>query len=197
MVKLTKIYTKTGDGGRTMLGDGALVPKTSVRVEAYGAVDEANASLGLAVGACDQESEPGRAIRFILLTIQNELFDLGADLCVPIGKDEKPGEKLRITAGQTERIEKLIDEHNAGLGELRSFVLPGGSPLATRLHMARTVVRRAERRVASLIDAEHKATSPEPLIYLNRLSDLLFVLARLANDGGKGDVLWKPGAGRD
>lgn len=195
MVKLNKIYTRTGDGGRTKLGDGVDVPKHSLRVEAYGTVDEANAAIGVCVASMGQTpSDP--ALRSVLIRIQNELFDVGADLCVPVAGDEKPGVALRMTPAEPARLEALIDEHNERLEALSSFVLPGGTPAAAGLHLARTVVRRAERLVAQLCEVEPKATNPEALVYLNRLSDLLFVLARVANDNGRGDVLWKPGDGR-
>ncbi len=194
MVKLTRIYTRSGDDGRTMLGSGARVSKADLRVEAYGTVDEANAAVGLAVLACEQSGES--ALAALLRDLQHDLFDVGADLCAPIGPDERPGAKLRITKAQTERLEALIDEHNEGLGTLTSFVLPGGRPGACALHLARTVCRRAERLTAALIEAEGEATNAEAMKYLNRLSDLLFVLARVANGRGSGDVLWKPGKSR-
>lgn len=193
MVKLTKIYTRSGDDGRTMLGSGSRVPKTDPRVEAYGTVDEANAALGAAVLAC----EPGLpAIAALLREIQHDLFDVGADLCTPVVPGEAPDARLRVQADQTARLEELIDEHNAPLGPLTSFVLPGGSAPACALHVARTVCRRAERLVAGLLAAEPETTNAEALRYLNRLSDLLFVLARVANDGGRSDVLWQPGKSR-
>ena len=193
MVKLTKIYTKTGDRGETGLGSGARVAKTAPRVEAYGEVDEANAALGVAV-AVARRDPPDPELADLLETVQQDLFDVGADLCVPVEAGEEG--RLRVTSGQTARLEEAIDRHNAALGPLESFVLPGGSDLAAALHVARTVVRRAERRTVALMAAEPDATAPEPLRYLNRLSDLLFVLARVANDHGRGDVLWKPGANR-
>lgn len=207
MVRLTKIYTKVGDGGRTMLGDGKMVPKTDPRVEAYGTVDEANAAIGVALAALQaRRSMPGAPggpdearladIRDELTRIQHDLFDAGADLCVPIEPSEAPGAKLRIVEAQVERLERAIDRLNAGLGTLDSFILPGGSLIAAELHLARTVVRRAERRAAALLEREPARTNPKALVYLNRLSDLLFVMARAANDGGKADVLWKPGANR-
>ena len=193
MVKLTKIYTRTGDDGTTGLGTGSRTPKDSLRVEAYGDVDEANAFLGLAALEC---SKAGSPLAGDLMRIQQDMFDLGADLCVPIEPAESAGSKLRIIAAQTARLESLIDHHNEGLPPLNSFVLPGGSPAAAALHVARTVVRRAERRVVTLQRAEPRATNPETVKYLNRLSDLLFVLARVANDRGAKDVLWVPGANR-
>ncbi len=193
MVKLTKIYTRTGDGGETGLGDGSRVPKTDARVESYGTVDEANAAIGMAVLACGDET-----MRALLVRVQNDLFDVGADLCTPVKPGEHVGDALRVTGGQTAYLETQIDRVNADLDSLTSFVLPGGTELAARLHLARTIVRRAERRVIEFAEsaAESKdgAAAAEPIRYLNRLSDLLFVLARAAN-GGK-DVLWVPGSGR-
>ena len=191
MVRLSKIYTKVGDAGQTMLGDGAMLPKDHVRIEAYGAVDEANAAIGAAIIAC----APG-PIRDELVRIQHDLFDVGADLCVPIELAEKPGERLRVQPEQTARLEQRIDSLNEALAPLNSFVLPGGTPASAALHVARTTVRRAERRVASLLRAEPTRASGQALIFLNRLSDLLFVMARAANDNGKLDVLWIPGANR-
>ncbi len=193
MVKLTKIYTRSGDDGRTMLGSGARVPKDDLRVEAYGTVDEANALLGMSVLACEPEL-PGVAAS--LRTLQHDLFDVGADLCTPIDADEEPGSRLRIQAEQTKALEDLIDEHNAGLAPLTSFVLPGGSAASCALHAARTVTRRAERLVSALINHEPDRTNTETMKYLNRLSDLLFVLARVANGNGSRDVLWQPGKNR-
>ena len=193
MVYLSRIYTKSGDGGDTGLGDGTRVPKDSPRVEAYGQVDELNAVLGLVAAYCPDAPEGA-----LLRGIQNDLFDVGADLCVPPGE---PGvsatggpEQLRVTAPQAERLEAAIDRLNESLEPLRSFILPGGTPAAAWLHLARTVCRRAERAVATLMHAE--PVNPQVLIYLNRLSDFLFVLARVANDGGKADVLWVPGQNR-
>lgn len=190
MVKLTKIYTKTGDGGETGLGDGSRVAKTDPRVEAYGTVDEANAAIGVAVVACGDET-----MRRLLVLVQNDLFDVGADLCTPVKPGEHVGDALRVTGSQTERLEAEIDRVNAGLGTLTSFVLPGGTELAAHLHVARTVVRRAERRVIEFAESAEGAAAEEPIRYLNRLSDLLFVLARAANGGD--DVLWVPGGSRD
>lgn len=195
MPRLTKIYTKTGDAGDTMLGDGSRVRKSSARVAAYGDVDEANSAIGLAISAA-HEVDSLKPLRSDLLSIQQDLFDVGADLCTPKSPNEKTGEKLRITDGQITRIERMIDSHNAGLGALESFILPGGSEVASRLHLARTIVRRAERRVEALVQAEPDATNPRTLVYLNRVSDLLFVMARVANREAGGDVLWIPGANR-
>lgn len=199
MVKLNRIYTRTGDDGSTGLGSGKRVPKDDPRVEAYGTVDEANASIGVAIaiaGSTEPGSPADRILR-ILKEIQHDLFDVGADLCVPSAPGEAPGARLRVTQGQVERLERLIDEHNEALAALTSFVLPGGGRLAAGLHLARTIVRRAERLVVSLRTSDPAATSEVTVRYLNRLSDLLFVLARVANDGGATDVLWVPGANRD
>lgn len=196
MVRLSKIYTKFGDAGITMLGDGDTVPKQCPRVEAYGSVDEANAAVGLAVFALADHPDLQAAVA----STQHDLFDVGADLCTPIESNESPGAKLRITQPQIDRLESLIDQHNEGLPALNSFVLPGGSPASAHLHLARTATRRAERRTAELLTAEREATNPLALIYLNRLSDLFFVLSRRANtlgDTPPGDVLWVPGANRD
>jgi len=189
VVKLNKIYTKTGDDGTTALGAGGRVAKTDPRVEAYGDVDEANAAIGLAVIQADGP------VGDLLRSIQNDLFDVGGDLCVPTDPHEG-SDRLRVTPAQTERLEREIDACNERLSPLNSFVIPGGSPLSAGLHAARTVVRRAERRVAGLIEAQPDSTGTEPLKYLNRLSDLLFVLGRAANRDGADDVLWKPGANR-
>jgi cob(I)alamin adenosyltransferase len=186
MVFLSRIYTRSGDGGETGLGTGTRVPKDHPRVVAYGEVDELNAVLGLA-RAC-----PGMLEVELLRSIQNDLFDVGADLCVPPADDEPPGQRLRITPSQVERLERAIDRLNEPLQALQSFILPGGTTSAAWLHLARTVCRRAERSVVILARAE--PINPQALAYLNRLSDLLFVLARVANDGGRADVLWKPGA---
>lgn len=193
MVKLTKIYTRSGDDGRTMLGSGARVPKEDLRVEAYGTVDEANAFLGLAILACEN---PLPGVASSLRRLQHDLFDVGADLCTPIEPGEEAGTKLRIQEQQTKALEDLIDEHNAGLSTLTSFVLPGGSEASCALHAARTVARRAERLVSALLTDDPDRTNPETMKYLNRLSDLLFVLARVANANGADDVLWQPGKNR-
>ena len=189
MVRLTRIYTRGGDKGETSLGDGSRVPKQALRVEAYGTVDEANAAIGLARlhtgGDADADAMLGR--------VQNDLFDLGADLCTPEAGRRAAG-ALRIVAAQVERLEAEIDAMNAGLAPLDSFVLPGGSAAAAHLHLARTVTRRAERLVCSLAAAE--PVNPEAVKYLNRLSDHLFVLGRRLNDNGARDVLWQPGATR-
>jgi cob(I)alamin adenosyltransferase len=189
MVRLTRIYTRGGDGGLTSLGDGSRVAKHALRVEASGTVDEANATLGLARLHAERHGE----LDAMLARIQNDLFDLGADLCTPEDGRRAEG-ALRIVASQVARLEREIDALNATLAPLDSFVLPGGSAIAADLHLARTVTRRAERLVAAL--AEREAVNPEALKYLNRLSDHLFVLSRHANDGGALDVLWQPGGNR-
>jgi cob(I)alamin adenosyltransferase len=187
MVYLSRIYTRTGDKGETGLGDGSRVPKDHPRVEAYGSVDELNAVLGLLVGVLPDD-DPHRPL---LRSIQNDLFDVGADLCRPIAAQEQGGERLRVRPEQSQRLETEIDRLNASLSPLTSFVLPGGRPAAAWCHLARTVCRRAERAVAAL--GHQEAINSESLIYLNRLSDLLFVLARFVNDQGQADVLWVPG----
>ena len=184
MVKLTKIYTRGGDQGETSLGDGSRVEKNNPRVEAYGTVDEANAAIGVARLYCEGEYDS------MLGRIQNELFDLGADLCRP---ENKSG-TLRIISSQVERLEQEIDEMNKHLLPLNSFILPGGSSVAARLHVARTVVRRAERLTITLAKCE--TINPIVINYLNRLSDHLFQLARVLNENGKKDVLWQPGMTR-
>lgn len=195
VVKLNKIYTRTGDDGTTGLATGDRVPKDAVRVDAYGTVDEANAFLGAAIVQCAHEGRE-RVIGQVLTAIQQDLFDLGADLATPVMPDEPAGSRLRVVSAQTERLERTIDEYNDRLAPLNSFVLPGGRALAAALHVARTVVRRAERLAVQLQRAEPEQTNPEAVKYLNRLSDLLFVLARVANDDGAADVLWVPGVNR-
>lgn len=193
MVKLTKIYTRSGDAGQTGLGDGKRVPKHDPRVEAYGTVDEANSILGMVVHT-SREADANFAE--ILESFQHDLFDLGADLCTPIKAGEEQGQALRVQPERIVKLESIIDQYNEPLETLRSFVLPGGSRLAAELHLARTVTRRAERAVTLLIELEPDSTSSITVQYLNRLSDLLFVLARVANDNGKSDVLWVPGKNR-
>jgi cob(I)alamin adenosyltransferase len=186
-VRLTRIYTKTGDAGQTHLGDMSRVTKTDPRLVAYADVDETNSVLGvaLALGA------PAAAVAELLRSVQNDLFDVGADLATPMTPNpEHP--PLRITAAYTERLESACDAANEALPSLTSFVLPGGTPLAALLHQARAVTRRAERSVWALLAVDGEHTNPETARYLNRLSDLLFILARAANPGG--DVLWEPGA---
>ena len=187
MVRLTRIYTRGGDAGETSLGDGARVPKNTLRVTAFGTVDEANAAFGIARLHADPAADE------MLDRIQNDLFDLGADLCTPEGGRRSAG-ALRIVAAQVERLEREIDAMNATLLPLDSFILPGGSAAAAYLHLARTVTRRAERLVSEL--ARTEPVNPEALKYLNRLSDHLFVLGRRVNNGGARDVLWRPGANR-
>ncbi|HLJ10013.1 MAG TPA: cob(I)yrinic acid a,c-diamide adenosyltransferase [Planctomycetaceae bacterium] len=190
MVYLNRIYTRTGDDGTTGLGDGTRVPKSHPRIVAYGGIDELNSVIGMALNA-----QLPALIAERLREIQNDLFDLGADLCIP--ESNQPGEKpaLRATAAQTERLEHWIDEANERLKPLSSFVLPGGTPAAAHLHHARTVCRRVEIDVLKL--AEFEAINPQVQMYLNRLSDLLFVLARVGNDDGTRDILWAPGRFRD
>lgn len=196
MVKLTRIYTRTGDEGDTGIGDGSRVPKHDARVAAYGTVDEANSVIGVAITQCAKAQEP---IAKLLLRIQNDLFDVGADLCTPRKPVEHAGDALRVTGHQTRWLEEQIDELNADLGTLTSFVLPGGSALSAHLHVARTVVRRAERDVVLLGEVLGRSEVAEPIRYLNRLSDLLFVMARAVNTPplGPGDVLWVPGGQRE
>jgi cob(I)alamin adenosyltransferase len=187
MVRLTRIYTKTGDTGQTHLGDMSRVAKTDPRLVAFADVDETNSVLGvaLALGA------PEPAVAELLRTVQNDLFDVGADLCTPVTPDpEFP--PLRITTAYTERLEAACDDYNERLPKLTSFILPGGTAAAALLHQARVVARRAERSVWALVAADAARTNVETARYLNRLSDLLFILARTANPGG--DILWEPGA---
>jgi len=191
MVRLTRIYTKTGDGGTTALGSGRRVRKDHPRIEATGDVDELNAAIGVVVAEAVATD-----VAAILRRIQNDLFDLGADLTVPeSGARRRKGRPpLRVTPDQVAHLERAIDLFNARLAPLNSFVLPGGTRIAATLHHARTVCRRAERRLVTL--ARRESVNQQALIYLNRLSDLLFVLGRHANDDGAGDVLWVPGGGR-
>ena len=192
MVRLTRIYTRTGDHGDTALATGERVRKTSPRVEAYGAVDETNACLGIVRLHTKAEA----TLDPVLARIQNELFDLGADLATPERGLPAGVEALRITADQVKRLEREIDHLNSELSPLNSFVLPGGSEAAAALHLARTVCRRAERLAVALADTEGEDVSAPALRYLNRLSDLLFTAARWANARGEGDILWTPGATR-
>lgn len=187
MVTLTKIYTRGGDGGETSLGDGRRVVKHDLRVAAYGTVDETNGTIGLARLHTDGETDA------MLSRIQNDLFDLGADLCTPEDGRKNEG-ALRVSAAQVDRLEAEIDTMNAGLQPLKSFILPGGKPAAAYLHLARTVARRAERLMCQL--AGEETVNEAALKYINRLSDHLFVLARALNDNGATDVLWVPGANR-
>ena len=191
MVVLNKIYTRTGDDGTTALGTGERRPKHDLRVAAYGTVDETNACVGLARLHTGSDA----ALDAMLARVQNDLFDLGADLATP--ETDAPGrEALRIVDSQVERLEAEIDALNAGLGPLRSFVLPGGTPAAAALHLARTVCRRAERLIVELAGAPGERVGAPALRYVNRLSDFLFVAGRHANDGGARDVLWVPGRDR-
>ncbi len=190
MVVLSKIYTRTGDKGDTALGDGSRRAKHDLRVSAYGTTDELNSTLGLARLHATDETDAA------LARIQNDLFDLGADLCRPDRDKDETAEypPLRMIASQTERLEGEIDAMTAVLEPLRSFILPGGSALAAHLHLCRTVARRAERLCVEL--GQHEDVNPAALRYLNRLSDWFFVAARMANDEGRADVLWVPGANR-
>jgi cob(I)alamin adenosyltransferase len=192
MVRLNKIYTKTGDDGTTGLGNGERVRKDNVRVAAYGTVDETNSVIGVARlhtgGLTDIDA--------MLARIQNDLFDLGADLCVPDRGEKLSYEPLRITKAQVDRIESEIDTLNANLNPLKSFILPGGSAAAAHLHVARTVSRRAERHMVELAAIAVEPVSDACLHYVNRLSDFLFVAARACNDQGRADVLWVPGKNR-
>jgi cob(I)alamin adenosyltransferase len=182
MIRINRVVTRGGDKGETSLGDGARVPKDSARIEAMGAVDEGNAVIGL-LAVVATEHRP------MLARIQNDLFDIGADLCVP----GDAGERLRLTDASVRRLEREIEALNRGLPELRSFVLPGGTEAAARAHLARTLARRAERAVVAV--SRQEKVNPVLVRYLNRLSDALFVLGRVLNGAGTGDVLWRPGAG--
>lgn len=193
MVKLNKIYTRTGDDGTTGLGTGERIAKDAARIEAYGTVDETNAAIGVARldvygGYPELDAKLAR--------IQNDLFDLGADLCVPDTGEPLAWEPLRMSAAQAERLEREIDEMNSEMNPLKSFVLPGGSAAAASLHVARTVCRRAEREIVRLSATPGERVSPAVLAYINRLSDFLFVASRYVNDRGRGDVLWVPGQNR-
>ena len=193
MVSLTRIYTRTGDKGDTALSTGERRPKFDLRVQAYGTVDEANSHLGIA----RLSTRAGdAALDAMLARIQNDLFDLGADLCTPPAAQQLGFEQLRIVASQVERLEREIDEINAALSPLRSFVLPGGSAAGAALHVARAVTRRAERIMIELSRRPGESVGEEALKFVNRLSDFLFVAARRANDNGAGDILWVPGQNR-
>jgi len=193
MVKLNKIYTRTGDDGSTGLADGSRVLKHSLRPQAYGTVDELNASLGLVFLCLDNKRDENvfNDIKILIRGIQNDLFDLGADLSTPISKAKQTYKQLRITENQIKKIEEKIDEYNDELKPLNSFILPGGSEAASLIHLSRTIARRAERDV-SLLSSEEEINK-NSLVYLNRLSDLLFVLSRVLNENGLNDVLWVPG----
>ncbi|MDP3899307.1 MAG: cob(I)yrinic acid a,c-diamide adenosyltransferase [Mesorhizobium sp.] len=193
MVKLNKIYTRTGDDGTTGLGSGERRPKFDLRIDAYGTVDEANSSIGLARLHTPAEHP---VIDAMLARMQNDLFDLGADLATPDTGEPLGYEPLRMVASQTDRVEADIDALNANLQPLRSFVLPGGSPASAFLHLARTIVRRAERLTVELAARPGETVNPHAIRYLNRASDFLFVAARVVNDNGAADVLWVPGKNR-
>ncbi|MBO6724210.1 MAG: cob(I)yrinic acid a,c-diamide adenosyltransferase [Rhizobiaceae bacterium] len=193
MVVLNKLYTRTGDDGTTALGTGERRNKHDLRIEAYGTVDEANSCIGIARAAFgDEQAE----LDAILSRIQNDLFDLGADLATPDTGEKLEYEPLRIVASQVERVEKDIDALTRRVKPLRSFVLPGGHPAAAALHLARTVARRAERVMVELSGRTDERVSAEAIRYINRVSDLLFVAARVVNDNGEADVLWVPGENR-
>jgi cob(I)alamin adenosyltransferase len=189
MVVLTKIYTRTGDGGTTALGSGERVPKTATRIEAYGTVDETNAAIGMARLML---AESQQDVAAMLARIQNDLFDLGADLCVPESGEPLPYTPLRIKDAQAGRLEREIDAMNAEMAPLASFVLPGGSKAGAALHLARTICRRAERRIVRM-KLEGEPVSDAACRYINRLSDHLFVASRYVNGKGKDDLLWQPG----
>lgn len=191
MVNLTRIYTRTGDDGTTSLGDMSRTGKNDPRLKAYADVDEANCAIGVVLATCEVADD----VRATLVAIQNDMFDVGADLCTPV-VDNPPHEPLRVTQDYIDALEAMCDEYNARLEPLRSFVLPGGTPAAAHLHVARTVVRRAERSTWAALDMYHGGMNPLTATYLNRLSDLLFILSRLANTSAGGDVLWQPGARR-
>jgi cob(I)alamin adenosyltransferase len=194
MIVLNRIYTRTGDDGKTALGTGERRAKHDLRIEAFGTIDEANSAIGLARVATASDAICAR-VDAMMLCVQNDLFDLGADLCVPPNAQGKT-EPLRIIQSQVDRLEREIDELNAELGPLRSFVLPGGSPAAAAMHLARTVTRRAERLLVALADAPGEEVGGPALRYINRLSDFLFVAARYVNQKGEADILWVPGQNR-
>ena len=194
MVVLNKIYTRTGDDGTTALGSGERRPKCDLRIEAYGTVDEVNSVIGLARVETAKDGDSAK-LDAMLLCVQNDLFDLGADLCVPDGVRGKI-EPLRIIPSQVERLERKIDELNAQLGPLHSFILPGGSKAAAALHLARAVTRRAERLLVALANTPGEEVGAPALKYINRLSDFLFVAARYMNAKGEADILWVPGQNR-
>ncbi len=195
MVVLNRIYTRTGDAGKTSLGTGERRPKNDLRIEAYGTIDEANCAIGLARVSTSTDPHCAR-VDAMLLCIQNDLFDLGADLCMPESELTPEYESLRIVQQQVDRLERKIDELNAELSPLLSFVLPGGTPAAASLHLARTVIRRAERLLVGLALTPGEKVGEPALKYVNRLSDFLFVAARYVNRKGEGDILWVPGQNR-
>ena len=194
VVVLNIIYTRTGDDGTTALGNGERRAKHDLRIEAYGTIDEANSAIGLARVETATDTCCAR-VDAMLLCVQNDLFDLGADLCMPPGANGK-NEPLRVIQSQVDRLERKIDELNAELGPLRSFVLPGGSKAAAALHLARTVTRRAERLLVALANTPGEEVGAPALKYVNRLSDFLFVAARYMNSKGQADILWVPGQNR-
>lgn len=191
MVNLTKIYTRTGDDGTTSLGDMSRTGKNDPRLKAYADVDEANCTIGVVLAATDIPAE----VRTLLLRIQNDLFDVGADLCTPV-VDNPAHEPLRVTSAYIGYLEQACDQYNDQLEPLHSFILPGGTSAAAQLHVARTVTRRAERSIWAALDTYHGGMNQLTATYVNRLSDLLFILARFANKQAGGDVLWQPGANR-
>ncbi len=191
MVNLTRIYTRTGDDGTTSLGDMSRTGKNDPRLKAYADVDEANCALGVVLAMKVLPDD----VTGLLVRVQNDLFDVGADLCTPV-VDNPPHEPLRVTQPYVDYLERACDDYNSKLDPLRSFVLPGGTPAAAQLHVARTVVRRAERTTWAALDTYHGGMNSLTATYLNRLSDLLFILSRLANKDAGGDVLWVPGANR-
>lgn len=195
MVTLNRIYTRTGDAGDTALGDGTRRSKADLRIEAYGTVDETNSAIGVARLCC--QASALAPVEAMLGLIQNDLFDVGADLCVPQSDNHDQSKSLRVVPAQHQRLERNIDELNDTLQPLRSFVLPGGTSAAAHLHVARTICRRAERIVVALMASDPAPVNKDALIYLNRLSDFLFVASRYANHvDGNGDVLWVPGGNR-
>ena len=191
MVNLTRIYTRTGDDGTTSLGDMSRTGKNDPRLKAYADVDEANCAIGVVLAMKSMSDD----VTALLVRVQNDLFDVGADLCTPV-IDNPAHEPLRVTQSYIDFLERACDDYNAKLDPLRSFVLPGGTPAAAQLHVARTVVRRAERTTWAALDTYHGGMNALTATYLNRLSDLLFILSRLANKESGGDVLWVPGANR-
>jgi cob(I)alamin adenosyltransferase len=196
MIVLSRIYTRTGDAGTTALGDGQRRPKYDLRIEAYGTVDETNCVIGIARLATQALRGDLVKVDAMLARIQNDLFDLGADLCTPQTQAKRDFEPLRMAESQVDRLEREIDELNAELEPLRSFVLPGGSTAAAALHQARTVCRRAERCIVELTTQPNESVGAAALKYINRLSDFLFVAARFVNDKGTADILWVPGQNR-
>jgi cob(I)alamin adenosyltransferase len=194
MVNLTRIYTRTGDAGTTRLGDMSETSKNDLRLHAYADVDEANAQLGMALAQADPAHDLEESVRTVLIHVQNDLFDVGADFCTPI-VEEPAHPPLRITQEYVDRLEGWCDQYNEDLPKLRSFILSGGTPVAARLHVARTVIRRAERSAWAAYDVHGDTMNPLAIRYLNRLSDLVFILARYANREN-GDVLWVPGGER-